>query len=379
MAFVERSLSLLSDDGLVALLLPSKMTSADYASAVRRLLSEDALVVEMHDWSTEGRSLFAADVFPLGVVASRLKSGEPVRFHTKAEAFVIERSELAVGRNGSAWSTLPPDVRRTARWLRGRHATLEEVLGRRPVMGVKTGANARFFLDEVVVSDGGVSVASLGMRLPAEAVVRAVRGRDVRRWAWTDSTWMLWPAGFHGDLALARALARKLGVTREALRLSYVRSEHLGLKVAWKDVSRGLAAAVLPDRTLIDGMWFSVVPNQTLYSLDVATKDEGYVLAALLNSTVANALALETAERAKDHHWRYQASGVASLPIPRVDTASEAWRALIRVARRAVAGDEDGRELNKLVAGLYGIDSNELEQLERFVDARLGRSGVDRG
>lgn len=166
-------------------------------------------------------------------------------------------------------------------------------------------------------------------------------------------------------------------MAQEALRLSYVKSEHLGLKVAWKDVSRGLAAAVLPDRTLIDGMWFSVVPNQTLYSLDVTTKDEGYGLAALLNSTVANALALETAERAKDHHWRYQAGVVAALPIPGFDAASEEWRALARLARRAESGDEDLRELNRLVARLYGVGPGELERLERFVDARLGRSGGD--
>lgn len=375
MAFVERSLSLAAPDGVIAQLLPSKVTSADYAAEVRRELLSEASVDEVCDWSTEGKELFDADVFPLGIVASKAPSTGEIVFRSGREAYPIGRDEISVSGPGSAWSTLPPEVRAITNRIRQRCRPLEEILGRRPVMGIKTGANSRFFLEDVAVVDGRVSLPSLGLTLPAGAVVRTVRGRDLKRWCAADSTWMLWPAGINGDRQMALDVARALSTTVAALRLSYVKSEHLGLKVAWKDVSRGLCAAILPDRTVIGGVSFSVVPNQTLYSIDVATKDEGLVLAGLLNSTVVNALALETAERAKDHHWRYLAGVVASVSLPDVAAGSDDARVLSRLARRAELGDANGDDLNSVVSRMYGLSRDEHARLERFVEGRLGRDG----
>lgn len=374
MAFAERALALTAPGGVFAQLLPSKVTSADYAAAVRHALTAEASVTEIHDWSTEGKSLFSADVFPLGIVASKSKEVDSIRFVSGTDTWSIARHELCVSGPGSPWSTTPPDIRGILGRLRERFSTLEEVLGRRPVMGVKTGANDRFFLDEAVVEKSGVRIPSLGLTVPAAAVVRVVRGRDVKRWSASDSTWMLWPAGFAGDRALASSIAKRLGTDVASLRLSYVRSEHLGLKIAWKDVSRGICAALLPDRVAVGSASFSLVPNQTLYSIDVASREEGLALAAFLNSIVLDALALETTERAKDHHWRYLAPVVAGLPLPRVARGTDDWRALVRVARRAESGEVVEQESNALVARLYGISSRELTALTTFVAARLGQN-----
>jgi hypothetical protein len=372
MAFVEKSLSLAAPDGVVAQLVPSKVTSADYARVVREALTSRASVAELIDWSTDGRSLFGADVFPLGIVATKANPSAKIELSTGDERFAIDRVELSVNGAGSAWSLLPPDIRAIVRKIRERFGSLEEVLGRKPVMGVKTGANSTFFLDEVEILEGRVAVPSLGV-LPAGAVVRAVRGRDLVRWKAVDSTWMLWPSALAGDRRLVDRVAKQLGIAPSALRLSYARSEHLGLKVAWKDVSRGLHAAILPDRVVIGGSSFAVVPNQTLYSIDVATRNEGLVIAAMLNSTVANALALEAAERAKDHHWRYLATVIGGLPFPAVHPGDETGRELARIARRSELGEGDEEELNLVVARLYGVAAAELRLFEEFVRHRLGR------
>jgi hypothetical protein len=118
-----------------------------------------------------------------------------------------------------------------------------------------------------------------------------------------------------------------------------------------------------------------VVPNQTLYAIDVATRDEGLVLAGLLNSVVVNALALETAERAKDHHWRYLASVLATVPVPVVRPGDDAWRSLVKLGRRAEAGAADDRALNRLVGDMYGLSPEEVARLERFVDGCTGLTG----
>jgi hypothetical protein len=142
------------------------------------------------------------------------------------------------------------------------------------------------------------------------------------------------------------------------------------VKVAWKDVSRGMAAVVLPDIVHVDGHAVPLVPNQTLYSIDTASLDEAYVIAAILNSTIADAFFLATAERAKDDHYRYFGRTVARLPIPRITPETAAWDKLVRVSRAAHRSGRTPDELDRIVAELYGVEA--LEPLRNFVEHRLG-------
>ena len=151
--------------------------------------------------------------------------------------------------------------------------------------------------------------------------------------------------------------------------LAYVKPEHVGIKVAWKDVSRGMTAAVLPDSVDVNGRVVPLVPNQTLYSVDAVSLDEAYALSAVLNSTIANALLLAVAERAKDAHFRMFGRTVAQLPLPPLADAP----ALTRLARRAHAGRDADAEIDCAVAKLYGVSERELAKLRRFVDHRLAR------
>jgi hypothetical protein len=117
----------------------------------------------------------------------------------------------------------------------------------------------------------------------------------------------------------------------------------------------------------VDGRAIPLIPNQTLYSIDTSSLSEAYAIAALLNSTIADALLLCIAERAKDAHFRYFGRTVARIPLPRVEHDSDAWSRLIRAARRA------HHEVDDLVASLYGVTTPELDVLRRFVDRRLQR------
>lgn len=154
------------------------------------------------------------------------------------------------------------------------------------------------------------------------------------------------------------------------LRLAFVRPEHVGVKVAWKDVSRGMAAAVLPDVVHVDGHTIPLVPNQTLYSIDAVSLDEAYVIAAILNSTIADAFFLATAERAKDDHYRYFGRTVARLPLPRITADRPEWEKLVRLSRAAHRSGRTPEELDVVVGKLYGIDAPRA--LHDFVERRLG-------
>jgi hypothetical protein len=184
---------------------------------------------------------------------------------------------------------------------------------------------------------------------------------------------MLWPErnGWRGDLPWVAGLASALKCDPSDFRLAFVRPEHLGTKVVWKDVSKGLQAVALPDSTEAEGVRFPLVPNQTAYFIDTADLEEAYVLSAILNSTMFNALALTVAERAKDAHFRYFGMMVGGVPSPRILRGTAAWHSLARLARRAHTGADVEDELDRIVSGLYGISAAEASRVERFVKCRL--------
>ena len=145
-------------------------------------------------------------------------------------------------------------------------------------MGVKTGDNRSFFLEAKAIR-GDRLITTDGVRIPLSAVCRCVRGRDLQRWTSAESQWMLWPprGGWRKPPTWLEKLAEARGLEPDDFRLSFVRPEHVGIKVAWKDLSRGVAAAVLPDVVHVDEQPFPLVPNQTLYAIDAVSLDEAYV------------------------------------------------------------------------------------------------------
>ncbi len=356
LAFFERALSLADHDGVMAMLMPAKIVNAAYAAPLRRLAQEQLALLDLMDWTGDPRRFFSADTFPLGVIARRGSAGN-VRVTAGGTTHSIAQRDLSIG--GSEWSLVPPEVGSILRRIAAEHPPLADALGRRPVMGVKTGDNRRFFV-EGTLEDGHL-VSSDGVRIPIFALCRCVRGRDLRRWTVTQSQWMLWPpaAGWKDAPEWLRGF-----------RLAFVRPEHVGVKVAWKDVSRGMAAAVLPDIVHVDGHAVPLVPNQTLYSIDSVSLDEAYVLSAILNSGIADAFFLATAERAKDDHYRYFGRTVARLPLPRIGPGQPQWEKLVRLSRAAHRSGRTPGELDDVVCDLYAIDA--LGPLRAFVERRLG-------
>ncbi len=373
-AFFERAMSLACDGGTVALLMPAKIANAGYATRLRSAAGRFRIIA-LDDWSAAPERHFEADTFPLGITVSKSVASERHRVTIRGdgEAHEIAQHELSVDGAGSEWLTVPADVAAILRRLRHEYRPLVESLGRPPVMGVKTGENRAFFLGEVRITRRGAAVGDVV--IPLDSICRCARGRDLARWRLRDSVWMLWPPpdGFRNDLEWPRRFAESRGVNPDSLRLSYVRPEHVGIKVAWKDVSRGMSAVVLPESADVEGHAFPLVPNQTLYSLDAVSLDEAHAMAAVLNSVVADALLLSTAERAKDAHFRYFGRTVGQMPLPRMAPDIALWDSLVRLARRAHRGGAVQGDVDEAVAKLYGVSDGELAVLRRFVAIRLAR------
>ena len=345
--FFERALSLAAPDGVVSLLMPAKIMNAAYATPLRRA-AEKHEILALQDWSDGARRLFDADTFPLTITVrrSRKAAHSNVDVTCGGESFRVPQQSLSW--SGSEWSLLPPDIHAIIARLRAEHAALASVLGRTPVMGVKTGDNGSFFID-VTRLRGDIAETTDGVNIPLRYLCRCVRGRDLRDGELTDAAWMLWPpAG--GWLRIPKWLERFAeirGVDPDDLHLRYVRPEHLGIKVVWKDVSRGLAPATLRART--EGI--PLIPNQTLYALAANSGAEARALTIVLGSTIFNALAISIAERAKDFHYRYFGRTIARLPLPAM------W---------STAADVND------VPAMYGVTPAEHTRLEAFLRRRLG-------
>lgn len=377
-AFFERSLSLVAKEGVVAVLMPSKIANATYAGSLRRIARDRLIAID--DWSDDPRrrKWFAADTFPLGITcnaggppAGLRAAGPQVQVSSSGETFRLTSHELSVSTPTSEWTLVPPEVLTVLRRLRGAHPALAEALARKPFMGVKTGDNRSFFLEAQAIS-GGHLVTPEGVCVPLTAVCRCVRGRDLRRWSVAESQWMLWPParGWRTPPVWLQTLATARGMEPEEFRLAFVKPEHVGIKVAWKDLSRGVAAAVLPDVVHIDGQPFPLVPNQTLYAIDAVSLDEAYAIAGVLNSTIAGALLASVAERAKDAHYRYFGRTVGALPWPDLGAEREG---LVRLARRAHhRGADMTAEIDARVARAFGVTAAELVKLRAFLERRLG-------
>ena len=382
LAFFERALALGANDGVVAMLMPAKIANAAYAGPLRRAARDRVLAID--DWSDDPRrkKWFEADTFPMGITcraaprgagcqpAVPRAAGPRVSVLSCGESFTVAAHDLSVSTPGSEWMLVPPDVLAILRRLREANPSLEHALARRPFMGVKTGDNRSFFLDARAIRSGQL-VTTDGLRIPLDAVCRCVRGRDLRRWSVEASQWMLWPPvqRWKKPPAWLRKLAAARGLEPHDFRLSFVKPEHVGIKVAWKDLGRGLSAAVLPDVVHVDEQAFPLVPNQTLYAIDAVSLDEAYAMAAILNSTIAGALLVSVAERAKDSHYRYFGRTVGALPWP--DTSTERDQ-LVRLSRRAHRGADVMRDLDDAVARAYGVTDTELATLRAFLERRVG-------
>jgi len=359
LCFMEKSLSLLRGGGALAILMPGKIVNAGYAAVLRNELVTSRNLVAVHDWAAD-TSLFDADVFPVGVVTRNARGSGDVEVAGEGSSFITSAPSLFVSSaHSSPWSFAPSDVRRILSRIRRRNEPLSEVLGRKAVMGVKTGDNARFLFDDLHFS-GGMAFAADASPIPLERVARCIRGRDVRRWRSTASSWILLPCGG--------------GSSGDSGRLAYFRPEHLGIKVVWKDVARGLQAVVVPATVDVDGREFPVVPNQTTYCIDSASHEEAFYLSGLLNSTIVGALASDGAERGKDCYFRYFGTTLSATPIPRLENSDGRRQQLIRLARRAHAGQAVDDAIDELVRELFEVSSSELKLLAAFLGNLFGSS-----
>ncbi len=225
--FYERGLDLLAPQGKLSYIVTNKWLRAGYGEPLRRLFSERAELEEILDFG-HAPIFEDADTFPCIIVAHR-------RAPTPSEAAPLVRvcpvprdrpAELSLdnyvqehgypvpwSRYGAEpWSLEPPEVDGLMQKIRERGVPLAELVGAKPMYGIKTGLNQAFLIDdatkaELIRGDPGC----------AETIKPYLRGQDIKRWspAW-QGLWMIvlkssadfdWPwsaAGENAESVFAR-------------------------------------------------------------------------------------------------------------------------------------------------------------------------------
>ena len=379
--FVERSLALSATRGVIALLVPAKLWRSLAGGGTRALLSRDARLLRLEDWS-EAPCAFDAAVYPSVLLA---ENAEP-KLEDEMHAAIRRRSLDVVWRAhpvsmrfdrddpASPWLLLPPAVRVAFDRLVARGHPLGDCGIGRPTLGVKCGCNEAFVIDVVQQSGDEVTVARDERRGAIErALVRPlVRGESIVPWRLRPtSSAIVWTHDASGAVlgTLPRGAARWLAPWRTKLSersdlrgarawWSLFRTEAADCRrarVVWGDFGRAPRAAVLPAGD-------STVPLNSCYVLACDNADDALAIAALLNSALAAAWLGAIAEPARGGWHRYLAWTIALLPLPH--DWPRARSILAPIAERAILGDAPSAlALLDAVCGAYRLKPADVAPL----------------
>jgi hypothetical protein len=372
--FVERSLQLLSSDGVLSLLLPAKLWRSLSAGGLRRIVTTEARVLRVEDYA-DVPAAFDAAVYPGLLVATRAR--ENVQ---DVDVTVLHRSRTAThwraplaslsfdGTPGAPWLLLPPESRHAFELLRESGTRLSESEFGRPLLGVKCGLNDAFIVEAGEANGECTRVrASNGREGEVESDVlrRVIRGEDVRPWSIPDGRdHVIWTHGPDGrpvknlPTGASRWLTphRRLLAARSDARLAHrwwslFRTESAACdrpRVVWADIGRSLRAAILEAGD-------TTVPLNTCYVARCRTAEDAVALCALLNSPLASAWLSVVAEQARGGYRRYLGWTMSLLPIPR---RWEDVRPILASARTACPD-----ELLDVTIAAYGLRRVDVEPL----------------
>jgi hypothetical protein len=356
-AFVERATELATRGGVIALLVPAKLATAQYGAAARHGLAAATTLLHVADLTGDSAAAFDATVYPLALVARNAPppAGHAVRTRlTGAPQGGIPQSRL---RGGAPWILAPAGAPRVATRLLRDHPALGERLSCH--LGVKTGAN-RIFLDPPGTVEG--------------CLLRwAVRGRDLRPFQARPTRRLLWahdaagaplarlPPGAAAHLrahdARLRARADYIGGPPWTLfRTAAATSRH---RIVWADLARRLTGCALTGRRDV-----AFIPLNTCYVAPARSEAEAERLAAWLNSTWIRAVARLGAVPASGGFHRFTAAVVTRLPLPAAVLADER---LLAAAKAGRAGEPVQEAIDDLAAGHLALSTRERTALARLV------------
>jgi hypothetical protein len=347
-AFLERALELTAVGGVVAMLLPVKIARAGYGAVARHALASTTCLHVIADLTGNRNSRFDAMVYPMAIVASKVRPADSQRVRTTLETrggFRVRQSAL---RGGAPWILVADHVREALAELRASQPKLGSEYSCH--LGVKTGANHLFL--------------NPPEEIEPEVLRWALRGRDLVPFSFRSRTRLLWthdaagkPLGALPPRAAAYVMAHRCelqrrkdyqrGVPWTVFRAGPATSRY---RVVWADLAKELTAAALT--TAEDSMR---IPLNSCYLAPTRCALHAERLAAWLNSGWLRLAARLTAVPAASGFARFNAQAISQLPLPAPVLSDPR---LSRIARDGRGGHLRQEELDDIAARHLGLSTS---------------------
>ena len=374
-AFLQRALELAAPGGAVALLLPSKLLTSQYAETARRHLARDTRVACVHRVSEPEAARFGAVTYPTAVV---LQKRAPTEVDTVRLGFdgsdSVAQQRLA---QPGPWILVPDREREALQAFRAAGTPLAALAP--PSLGVKTGADA-VFIGRVLRRHRASAVLEFAggqFAIEASLVRPVLRGRDIDPFAPRPVEAMIWthdrrgaPLGAMPPLALAYLEAHRVVLERRAdfddgplwtvFRARPALARHI---VVWPDIARRPAAVVLKA-----GAARRPIPLNTCYVCAPPSRALAFVIATVLNSTWSAALARALADEARGGYRRLNARVAGAVPIPGRPRTVKALASVGEAAHGAGGMNQD--DLDDVVADALGLTASVRDGLRRLAARR---------
>ncbi|MGI8546616.1 MAG: Eco57I restriction-modification methylase domain-containing protein, partial [Gemmatimonadaceae bacterium] len=390
--FLERSCELVRSGGSVGLLLPSKLWRSLAGGGIRQLVRERMHLAALEDYS-EAPPSFDAAVYPSLLVAARSEVRGP---HADTNAAVptltagVQRGATVLrwpatpaalsldDTAGSPWILVPPAVRAAFDRISAAGTPMARAACGRPWLGVKTGCNAAFVVQELSEEHDLAHVCS-GDRIGTveQVLLRPlVRGETLTRWTiargderivWTHDAEdapvrELPPHALKWLTRWRHTLERRSDAQRSRQWWSLFRTQSADrarARVVWNDFGRSPRAAVLMPGD-------ATVPLNSCYVARCDSTYDAFTLTALINSPLAAAWLSILAEPARGGYHRYLGWTMATFPLPR--HWPRACDILGPLTARAVAGDVPSRcELHDATLRSYGLPPDSVAPLMQWM------------
>ena len=361
LAFVERGLELTQLGGVMAFLVPSKITSSGYGEPARQTLVRETTLEYLYRVPEHHTEQFGATTYPLVVILRRSTPPPQHRvrlsFETRA---TVPQSSL---RRPGPWILRPDrDLRALGDFLESAPPLSATT---RSALGVKTGADG-VFVGTPIQRRGKLTLvqfATSEVWTEGSVLRPVVRGRDVRQFGLSTVKVLLWACDGTGvpleqipELAHAYIAANASALRARAdynsgplWTLFRTRSACAAHRVVWPDLARHPRAVYLEAASSQP-----VLPLNTCYCAAVPSAQDAHVVTAVLNSTWVIPYVRSASDEARGGYRRLNARVMDRIPIP-ADAARRT--SAISLSKRAHAQHVEQNELDEVVAEALDISA----------------------
>jgi len=403
MAFVEAGLSYLTEEGKLGFVITAKIMNSLYANLLRKMLLEKNEILKIIDYSLSDKQFFEeATNYPM-ILA--LKKTIPFPdIDTKVTivaagqmAWDIDQKNLLLlcKDSESPWCMAPPNILRIFRTMQNDKPRLGDIYTVQ--RGVMTSANDVYLVRDFVptATKGVVTITNEGderANIEEELLRPLVRGQDITTWSFKVSGYIIWThddvTGDVNEKLPENALEYFTRYKKKLLRrddykegqpmwtIFRVSRGKLKNKIAWGELSKTMETVLLPDIFNNEKLGKRrLITIQTVYSIAANSKDFGYLLAALLNSTPVRSFITSFAERARGRYFRHISWTVGLVPLPKAvaegNMKDPKIKEIIKLSKRMHecegADSEVAVQLDDAIAELYGISRKELDLLRDYL------------